>query len=116
MPKAIERTTKRRRALRVIYAFVLLPAGSAFAHDSWLNGDEVDPITKGICCGVDDTKLVDHLVRANANGSIWFIDQPGILIAPERIQPSRDGHWWRSMTSDYEAGMTIRCVFGPYNY
>jgi hypothetical protein len=42
---------------------------------------------KGLCCGVDETKLVDDLVRANANGSIWFIDLPGMFIPPERIQP-----------------------------
>src|ERR1700693_3840137 len=96
MPKAFERKTKLRRARWAICALTLLLANGASAHDIWLNGEEVDPITKGMCCGIDDTKIVDDLVRANANGSIWFIDQPAILIPPERIQPSRDGHWWRS--------------------
>jgi len=115
MPDTIEGKV-RSRAREVICALVLLPAHGAFAHDSWLNGLEVDPITKGMCCGSEDTKLVDHLVRPHANGGISFVDHPGILIPPGRIQPSPDGHWWRSMTIDDEAGVTIRCVFGPYNY
>ena len=115
MPDTIEGKV-RSRAREVICALVLLLADGAFAHDTWLNGLEVDPITKGMCCGAEDTKLVDHLVRSNANGGISFVDHPGILIPPGRIQPSPDGHWWRSMTFDYEAGITIRCVFGPYNY
>jgi hypothetical protein len=115
MPDTIECKT-RCRARNALRALALLLPNGAFAHDSWLNGFEVDPITKGVCCGVDDTKLVDDLVRANANGSIWFIDQPDMLIPQERIQPSPDGHWWRSMTT-YEAGFTtIRCVYGPYTY
>jgi hypothetical protein len=115
MPDTIESKT-RRRARNAICAVALLFANHASAHESWLNGSEVDPITKGICCGIDDTKLADHLVRANANGSIWFIDIPGVLILPERIQPSPDGHWWRSVTFGVEGGITIHCVFGPYTY
>jgi hypothetical protein len=70
----------RRRVRKVICALALLLTNAASAHDTWLNGDEVDPVTKGMCCGIDDTKVVDDLVRANANGSIWFIDLPGMLI------------------------------------
>jgi hypothetical protein len=113
MPDTIECKT-RRRARMVICALPLLLADASSAHDTWLNGDEVDPITKGMCCGIDDTKVVDDLVRVSANGSIWFIDLPGMLIPPERIQPSRDGHWWRSMTFG-EGSVTVHCVFGPYN-
>jgi hypothetical protein len=115
MPDTIECKT-RRRARNAFCALALLLPNGAFAHDSWLNGYEVDPITKDLCCGVDDMKLVDNLVRANANGSIWFIDQPAILIAPGRIQPSPDGHWWRSMTFGTDGGIYIHCVFGPYSY
>lgn len=86
MPDTIECKT-RRRARNAICALALVLPNGAFAHDSF-NGFEVDPITKGTCCGVDDTKLVDDLVRANTNGGIWFIDQPGMLVPPERIQPS----------------------------
>jgi hypothetical protein len=108
-----------KRLLIVLAAFPLLTAQSSrvSAHDSWFNGLEVNPITKGICCGIDDTKLADHLVRANADGSIWFIDAPGLLILRERIQPSPDGHWWRSVTSGgVEGVITVHCVFGPYTY
>jgi len=106
----------KRQARTAIFVLALLAPSSALAHDTWLNGYEVDPITKEICCGVDDTKLVDDLVRINANGSIWFTDHPLIIISAGRIQSSPDGHWWRSLTDDYESGITIRCVFGPYTY
>jgi hypothetical protein len=115
MPDTIEGKV-RSRAREVICALVLLLADGAFAHDSWLNGDEVDPITRGICCGVNDTKIVDHLVRTKPNGSIWFVDQPDFEIALERVQPSPDGHWWRSMDIDGEGIVHIRCVFAPYAY
>jgi hypothetical protein len=114
MPHTIGRKC-RRRARSLICALAVLFGNGVFAHDSWLNGDQVDPITRGACCGVDDTKLVDDLVKVDVDGSIWFVDLPGVRIPAERIQPSGDAHWWRSMTSD-EAGMTIRCVSGPYNY
>jgi hypothetical protein len=78
MPDTIVCKT-RRRARKMICALALLLANAASAHDTWLNGDEVDPITKGMCCGIDDTKVVDDLVRANANGSIWFIDLPRVV-------------------------------------
>jgi hypothetical protein len=100
-------------------AFALFAALSSrvSAHNSWFNGFEVDPITKGICCGIDDTKHADDVVRANADGSIWFIDIPGLLIPPKRIQPSPDGHWWRSVSSGgIEGVITVHCVFGPYTY
>jgi hypothetical protein len=108
-----------KRLLIALAAFALLtgPSSRVSAHNSWINGYEVDPITKGICCGIDDTKPADHLVRANADGSIWFIDIPGLLIPPERIQPSPDGHWWRSVSSGgIEGVITVHCVFGPYTY
>jgi hypothetical protein len=97
-----------------IMGLALLVAPAA-GHDQWLNGYEVDPVLKLICCGPDDTKLVDSLVRLAANGGgIYFTDQPDIIIPFSRVQPSPDGHWWRSM-ANYEPAL-VRCVFGPYAY
>ena len=86
----------------------------ATAHDQWLTGEEVDPVLKVHCCGQNDTKLVDSLVRFAADGSgVYFIDQPDI-IPFSRVQPSPDGHWWRSMADSVPT--FTRCVFGPNAY
>jgi hypothetical protein len=89
----------------------------AAGHDWWLNGEEVDPVLKLMCCGPNDTKLVDGLVRLSADGkSIYFNDRPSEIILLSRVQPSPDGHWWRSIDNGDEEKAIIRCVFGPYAY
>ena len=101
---------------RIVIVVPALPVTPSAAHDHWLNGQEVDPILKLRCCGPDDTKVVDGLVRFSPGGdSIYFADMPGLRIPFSRVQPSPDGHWWRSMSADDETG-AIRCVFGPYGY
>jgi hypothetical protein len=93
-----------------------LLASPAAAHDQWLDGEQVDPVLKLLCCGPDDTRIVDNLVRFSADGDgIYFVDMPGFRIPFSRVQPSPDGHWWRSFDASEET-WTIRCVFGPYGY
>jgi hypothetical protein len=104
-----------RLALGVIGLSVLIVP--AAGHDQWLNGYEVDPVLKLMCCGPNDTKLVDGLVRLSAGGmSIYFDDRPDEIIPFSRVQPSPDGHWWRSIDDGDEEKATIRSVFGPYAY
>jgi hypothetical protein len=44
------------------------------------------------------TKLVDNLVRLSADGKgIYFNDRPSEIIFLSRVQPSADGHRWRSI-------------------
>src|SRR6516164_8833844 len=104
-----------RLALGVIgLSALIVPAAG---HDQWLNGEQVDPVLKLMCCGPNDTKLVDSLVRLSADGeSIYFDDRPNEIILLSRVQPSADGHWWRSIDDGDEEKATIRCVFGPYAY
>jgi hypothetical protein len=103
-----------RLALCICLSVLVVPASG---HDWWLNGKEVDPVLKLMCCGPNDTKLVDSLVRLSADGkSIYFNDRPTEIILFSRIQPSPDGHWWRSIDDGDEEKAIVRCVFGPYAY
>jgi hypothetical protein len=101
-----------RLALGLMLALLATPSA---AHDQWLNGEQVDPVLKLHCCGPKDTNIVDTLVRFSPGGEgVYFVDMPGFIIPFSRVQPSPDGHWWRSINND---GMAlIRCVFGPYVY
>jgi hypothetical protein len=63
-----------------------------------------------LCCDGSGTKIADDIVNS-ASGGALFTDRPGEVIPFSRIQPSPDGHWWRSVW-----GGEIRCVFGPMAY
>jgi hypothetical protein len=111
-----ERKRKRKARVAACIGGLALCAAPALAHDHWFDGSRVDPVLKLQCCGDDDTKMVDELVRLSVDGhGVYFIDQPGALISFSRVQPSPDGHWWRSIADDDET-LTIRCVFGPYSF
>jgi len=97
-------------AARILMLAVLLGGARVEAHDEWLSGQRVDPKTKELCCSGADTKVVDDLVQSAAGG-VSFTDRPGEVIPFIRIQPSPDGHWWRSTW-----GGQTRCVFGPMSY
>lgn len=66
----------------------------ATAHDWWGNGQEVDPKTKGLCCGKSDCKQIDiGQVHQGANGV--HLDTTGEDLPYSRVQPSPDGHYWQ---------------------
>jgi hypothetical protein len=87
-----------------------IASGRVQAHDEWVNHQEVDPVTKSLCCDGSDTKIADDIVKS-AVGGVSFTDRPGEIIPFARIQPSPDGHWWRSVW-----GGEVRCVFGPMDF
>jgi len=96
--------------LAVVWVLICAAAGPAWPHDRWLSGQAVDPKTRELCCSEADTKIADDLVQS-APGGVTFSDRPTEVITWDRIQPSPDGHWWRSVWGD-----KVRCVFGPYSY
>lgn len=105
-------TLTNNMLFRILLTLVLFCAATSrsYGHDTWMNGQQVDPKTKELCCSEADTKIADDLVKEVAGG-VEFTDRPGEVIPIERLQPSPDGHWWRSVWGD-----KIRCVFAPYAY
>ena len=53
------RIMSRRVLRRSLVIAVLGIATSALAHDFWLDGSAVDSVTKRVCCGVKDYRIID---------------------------------------------------------
>lgn len=78
-----------------------------WVHDTWLNGKEVDPRTKRMCCGNNDTKLLDDSQVHAVKGG-FLIDDTGEIVPYDREQPSPDGRYYISRW-----GGSTACFFGP---
>jgi hypothetical protein len=89
-------------------ALAMLITHKSHAHDTWRNGNAVDPITKNLCCGQNDCFVVplEH-VHYNSLGDA-LIDTDGDRIPANRIQPSPDGFAWRCRW-----GGETKCFFAP---
>jgi len=91
----------------VVAAMLALFAAPALAHDFWLDGSRVDPLTKAMCCGENDTKQVPRELVEQTRAGLRFRDT-GETIPWARVQPSPDGAYWRSTW-----GGETKCVFAP---
>jgi len=77
----------------------------AAAHDYWGNGQEIDPVTKFLCCGQSDCKEVDP-ASMHVEGDLYRFDDTDLTIPVSRAQPSPDGLVWRCIFAG-----EIRCLF-----
>jgi hypothetical protein len=66
----------------------------AQAHDFWISGQAVDPITKKLCCGENDCRALGEDEYEIVEGG-YRLKDTGEIIAYDRAQPSPDGHTWR---------------------
>jgi hypothetical protein len=99
-----------RCALLVLLA-VISAASPASAHDWWGNGDEVDQVTKNLCCGADDCKEVpaENVIEPGADHR-WRFKDTHFAIDASRAMPSPDGRYWRCIWNG-----EIKCFFTPYH-
>lgn len=79
----------------------------ALAHDFWGNGQEVDPVTKQLCCGKGDAHVLDERT-AIARGNGYYLKDTGETIPYGRVQPSPDGLIWA-----FRWGGETKCFFAP---
>jgi len=86
---------------------LVLVASKAHAHDFWENGKAVDPVTKRVCCGQNDAKMLDQTqVHATVGG--YKLDDTGEIVPYEHTQPSVDGQYWV-----FRWGGGTQCFFAP---
>lgn len=99
---------------RLVFALVLI-ALPASAHDFWISGKAVDPITKLYCCGENDCHLVP-VSQAHVTKGGYLLDDTGETISWDRVQPSPDGGiWacrWGNGSGELGDGST-KCFFAP---
>lgn len=100
---------KRKQIPVAATTFVLLMLGVAHAHSFWANGQEVDPITKRVCCGRADAKMLPKSeVHAVAGG--YKLDDTGEIVPYDHAQPSVDGQYWV-----FRWNHQTQCFFAPFN-
>jgi hypothetical protein len=95
--------------MRALALLVLLAAVPAAAHDFWANGKEVDPVTKRVCCGQSDAKLLDQTEVHIVPGG-YELDDTGEVVPYDHAQPSVDGRYWV-----FRWGGGTQCFFAPFN-
>jgi hypothetical protein len=96
------------RALAFAAIAAAFCAGSALAHDHWINnGNYVS--TEGVhCCGDNDCfELAAGDVRETAGG--YLIVKLNEVVPFSEAQISEDGHFWRCRGADGKR----RCFFAP---
>jgi hypothetical protein len=79
----------------------------AAAHDFWIDGKKVDPITKKLCCGENDCQMIS-LSIAHVTQVGYLLDDTGETIPWHRVQLSPDGAMWRCRW-----GGQTQCFFAP---
>jgi len=88
-------------------ALTLVAWDGASSHDFWINGKNVDPITKKLCCGESDCKLVPtDAVHVTSEG--YKFDDVPYVVPMARAQVSPDGKYWRCIW-----GGEVQCFFAP---
>jgi hypothetical protein len=79
----------------------------AKAHDFWMDRQKVDPLTKHLCCGENDCKIVpSEIAHVTPNG--YRLDDSGETIPWDHVQISPDGYMWRCRW-----GGETQCFFAP---
>ena len=99
--------------VRLFFASVLsLSSNVCFAHEFWLNGRKVDPVTKNFCCGADDCKVLSKdLVRVEQYG--YRLLDTDEVVSFTRAQPSPDGEYWVCRWgAGTKTGPETKCFFG----
>jgi len=81
------------------------------SHDTWMNGKEVDPTTKSLCCGNGDCKVYP-LEHAHMTAEGWYLEITNETIPWARVQFSPDGFMWRCSSRMTVPDKTI-CFFAP---
>src|SRR6202012_5783263 len=94
--------------MRAIAFIALLAATPVAAHDFWANGKEVDPVTKRVCCGQADAKLLDKTEVQVVPGG-YKLDDTGEIVPYDHAQPSVDGQYWV-----FRWGGGTQCFFAPF--
>jgi len=119
--------------MRYLIAAIIICAATpppVYAHDYWGNGQEVDKITKRLCCGQNDCHRIDPArvsytsrgIELNLQGA-WPVQRnrdtgatydslgPPIttqFLPADHEQPSPDGDYW---VCYYQS--QVQCFFGP---
>lgn len=100
--------------LQSVLALILLVPGlsRAAAHDFWINGSKVDPVTKNFCCGAGDCRAMPkHQIRIERYG--YRLLDTNELISFARAQPSPDGEYWVCRWgAGTRSGEETKCFFG----
>jgi hypothetical protein len=95
------------RTIGLAIAFAFAGIRAVAAHDFWIDGKKVDPITKKLCCGENDCKMISleiaHVTRVG-----YRLDDTGETIPWHRVQISPDGAMWRCRW-----GGQTQCFFAP---
>jgi hypothetical protein len=99
-------------SMRIVTSLIMIAvlAGSALAHDSWINhGRYTSPKTGELCCGDQDCQLVPtEDVKITAQG---YALTSGEVIPYAEALRSEDGHFWRCHR--FDAARSRRCFFAP---
>ncbi|HMN73099.1 MAG TPA: hypothetical protein PKA55_14640 [Rhodoblastus sp.] len=93
-----------RRVLASI--LLILGVSHARAHDFWIDGSKVDPVTKSFCCGAGDCRAMPKEMVKVERGGYRLLDT-NELIPFLRAQPSPDGEYWVCRW-----GAETKCFFG----
>lgn len=96
------------RLVAVVAALVAFADVATMAHERWLDGKMVDPLTKARCCGKNDCHLIPER-QAHATKEGYKLDDTGELIEWQRVQPSPDGGIWACRW-----GGETKCLFAPH--
>jgi hypothetical protein len=95
------------RAMGLAAALAFVGITEAAAHDFWIDGKKVDPITKKLCCGDNDCQIIS-LEIAHVTQVGYLREDTGEMIPWHRVQPSPDGAMWRCRW-----GGQTQCFFAP---
>lgn len=94
--------------VRAVMALALM-AGTAGAHDSWINQSGAkSPIDSTHCCGENDCFVIPAVDMQAVKGG-WLIITTGETIPYAEVQMSEDQDFWRCKRYDG----TRRCFFAP---
>jgi hypothetical protein len=96
-----------RRVVGISAALSMPCWSGARAHDFWIDGKAVDPITKKLCCGEGDCKVIS-LSLAHVTHVGYRLDDTGETIPWHRVQISPDAAMWRCRW-----GGQTQCFFAP---
>ena len=100
----------------VLVVALAICAGAGHAHDFWLDGHKVDPVTRNYCCGASDcTPLSKDQVRVEQNG--YRLLDTNEVVDFSRAQPSPDGEYWVCRWGGgTKGGEETKCFFGSELY
>lgn len=107
------KTIDRRSIL--IGGISALFTATAFAHDTWQNGDPVPPWVKASCCGPEDVHhLTEDQVHLRDDG--YHIDGYPDVIPTNAAIPSPDGSYW-AFYKQFDSGIfsKVYCFFVPFS-